>query len=293
MNKLLTSLFLFFLLLLIKYSNAQLYNSINNPTLYNSMWLLSLKEKNLKPGVKSVQEKYYDGMYKDSVPYNNFNKMFIFDKSGKLIELIDSTGLINEFEVFHSKIKYKTIYTYNQKGDLIESSDYTKFGQNIGKVTMEYSANKCIEKNSSSGQSIIKNYDYKGNIIEEKTFDDAGKLFCRRNMKYDSKGYKIEEAYSVCLNKEKDIFSYDINGNCTGVVSYSPDGQIRSKKVYKYDKLGNLIEESSFDGDNQLVWSIKVKYSNFDKFGNWLKATYSPSSPNRRIETRVRVITYY
>lgn len=235
--------------------------------------MFSLKEKNLKKGVKTVHEKYLNGNML-------FNFVCTYDNNGNLTTCIDTTS------------NSKTTYTYNQTNNLIETKYFKDFDTYSSNTTIEYAGNKSTTK-ESSGETTMNTYDNNNNIIETKTFDNAGKLTFRGTKKYDAKGNKIAEEQIVGWNKGKRVYSYDVKGNCTGVVDYLPDGQIRYSMAYKYDKAGNLIEENLY-ADNKLGWGHKFQYKDFDKAGNWLTAiiiTYT-SNDSEPI-THKRVITYY
>jgi hypothetical protein len=89
-------------------------------------------------------------------------------------------------------------------------------------------------------------YDYKGNKIEENSYNSDGSLDSKWTYKYDDKGNQIE------LN------------------SYNSDGSLSIKWTYKYDDKGNKIEENSYNSDGSLISKWTFIYE-FDKQGNWIK----------------------
>lgn len=183
--------------------------------------------------------------------------IFLFSCSGS------HTGkkLNNDWTKMNLKGKVKTIierafgnertYTFNTDGNLTELFN--------GTATAEVSMEKMVFK-----------FDEKGLTTECIVYNPNGSLQGRALYKYDSDGYRTEEAgYSYDpQNKEKyqgkKIFTYDAEMNMIREDTYKPDNSPGETTTYNYDDNGYLIEEKN---GNHII-----KYKNDDK-GNPIEVT--------------------
>lgn len=181
---------------------------------------------------------------------NGFHiKTTAYDKDGKVTfhseQKNDSQGNIlmdkgftdGDFEAF------KTLFTYDKKGHLIEKKMY-QFGNY---------ANKSIFTN-----------DKKGNALEEKNYDAQDALNHHIISKYDKKGNRIEAiAYDGKNNViEHYTYKYDKFNNPIEEISFF-EGASKSKKTftYEYDKRKNWTKKYEFtDGKLTKVTEQTVHY---------------------------------
>ena len=111
-----------------------------------------------------------------------------------------------------------------------------------------------------------RDWDAKGNKIEQKFWGSDGRLWSWYVYAYDAKGNKIEQN------------------------DYGSDGNLQSKCVCAYDAKGNQIERSccNWDCSQKNVWTQELVY---DEQGNWIKqVAYKNGFPEEII---LREFEYY
>lgn len=152
-----------------------------------------------------------------------------FDACGNLIESIrlETSDYKNDLQLLD-----KTVYEYNEHGDLIISVTYEHGGPVFTTINQrfEYDENgnkiKCIKMKSDGTEYIDTEweYDVKGNLVKDRscgTFDNEE--YITWYYKYDETGNKIEAQRET-----------DKNG-------------ITTRYYYEYDKYGNLLKMTCVD----------------------------------------------
>ncbi len=83
----------------------------------------------------------------------------------------------------------------------------------------------------------FKAYDEIGNLIEEKEFDDDGKLKDHVKYEYNSGGLKVKEIHFTADGKPAEIttYEYDSKGNRIAKTETDGSGKVKSRKKYVYE----------------------------------------------------------
>ncbi len=195
---------------------------------------------------------------------------------------------------------YKYIYSFNEKGNLIETNSYDPDGNLDGKYTytndnLKGTKIEMISYNpdGSSDEKCTYNYDSKGNLILEIWYDAEGSISKKYGYKYDDKGNEIAmnryDAHDSLLCK--DSYKYDDKGEKIewNHFNLSPptDGSLSKKVIFKYDDNGNINVENIFLSDGNFEnYTYKYDYA---KKGNWKKETiYKNGLPQYITERKIK-----
>ncbi len=175
-----------------------------------------------------------------------------YNSSGKLIEMApyDSNGSLG----------WKYIYKYDSSGNMVQMSDRSPEGWSEVKYVYKYDSfgNKIVKLNYDMVENCLiwtsgYKYDELGNLIEETlTGNGCTSLWGAKAIyKYDSLGYKIEQARYDSDNSllKKFIYKYDSSGNMVEEAEYDSSGKVCGKCTYKYDQKGNVVEQTVYSGD--------------------------------------------
>ena len=153
-----------------------------------------------------IQETYYD---KDGEIETKY--LYTFDTNGNKIEKhydydgdlttskYDTNGNIAEkaYYSFDEENKeqiflYRTIYTFDSRGNKLEEADYEDGVKTITYTcTYDSKGNKLEEADYEDGNKTMIYtcaYDSKGNKLEEVEYNDDGEIYEKKSFKYDSKG---------------------------------------------------------------------------------------------------------
>jgi len=274
-----------------------------------------LKDMELKGRIKSIRQNVYT-VDEDKLPdiqkgerdfkfniYQNYT-IFFDDKGNKTEETHCNINYLYEgFKPYDTVFYYRTIYTYNDKGNLKEadeykSNNYKTDGILDNRMIYKYNENdKWDEYHIYNADSTL-----------------SGEGFCE----YDGKNVIREIAYYIDMNFHSETFNkYDDSGNIieTNSCSYYTNGDTTCSKcinkydpagekieehssswfgivdvLYKYDNNGNIIEEffKGETGAEDIVNTYEYKY---DAEGNWTeKREYKNRVPKYIFE---RKIVYY
>lgn len=260
-----------------------------------------LEKRGFKGKVKSIKSTTYKAIEK-------FGKIQKGEEVDKLLSIFNEKGNFTE-RIYskNGKIDSKQTYIYNDKGNIIEQKEYDSDGNLKLQTTYNYDDNgNKIEENTFGGYQtqkttykyddkrreveslitlsfqgingsaelrITKEYDQKGNIIEEKNYNNHNKLSSKGIYTYDERGNKIKEIFINLDSKkpeEKNIYIYDKNNNKIEVQKYISEN-LSEKTTIKYDEKGNILEEHITDFN--IKTSFKIVYKN-DKTGNPIEKVY-------------------
>ena len=259
-----------------------------------------LEKQGFKGKVKSIKSTTYKAIEKfgEIQKGEKFSGFFYtFNKDGNFIECISDEKENNSRQTF----------IYNDKGNIIEQKEYDSEGSLKSQTTYNYDDNgNKIEENTFGGYQtqkttykyddkgreaeslitlsfqgingcaelrITKEYDQKGNIIEEKNYNNHNKLSSKGIYTYDERGNKIKEIFINLDSKkpeEKNIYIYDKNNNKIEVQEYISEN-LSEKTIIKYDEKGNILEKDLIDFNKNM--SFKIIYKN-DKIGNSIEQIY-------------------
>lgn len=199
---------------------------------------------------KEVTKFNKDGNITESVIYNSKNRM-----KSKYVHSYDDR-VKKEIDMYNAKgaLIYKSIFRYNDKGDLIEESGYHSDGSVKNKVLVEYNAagQKTKEKWYNSNGSLIWTkvfqYDEKGNLTEDITYTKDDKFFSKNNYVYDGKGNKVKWIYSTDSPVGfMIVYKRNKKENHVEALQYNAEEVLTGKLIYKYNDKGNLSEEEEYD----------------------------------------------
>ncbi|WP_179335345.1 hypothetical protein [Winogradskyella costae] len=184
----------------------------------------------------------------------------------------DSFNIISKGERKRESFNSDYEKRYNEKGNIIEVSNYDSNGLLNQKSKYEY--NKLdlltVKKEYSSDGSLNTIISYKYGDNKTMTEWDNGengtvcKLHYNENGDIEKNWYLDGDLYS------KYLFKYDKNGNEVEIISYSEDNKIDNSWNLKYNELEYIVEKQRYDKDNNLIREIKYKYD-YDKNNNWIK----------------------
>jgi hypothetical protein len=148
----------------------------------------------------------------------------------------------------------KTAYTYDGKGNLIESMRYFSTGEPWVQTTYSKSADlvvsreyHCPDKSLTSTDSLI--IDKNDRVIERDSYGEGLGLYSKSYFKYDKNRLIKKDTYSSngALMFERQ-FRYDIDGN---VIEDDNINGYREKHIYTYDKF-----------DKKHNWLVRIEYLN-------------------------------
>ena len=260
-----------------------------------------LEKQGFKGKVKSIKSTTYEAIEKfgEIQKVEEISKLLSsFNEKGNFIENIleenrkidskqtyiynDQGNIIDKKEYdSEGNLKLQTTYNYDEKGNKLEENTFGGFGTQ--KTTYKYDdKGREVESlitlsfqgiNGSAELRITKEYDQKGNIIEEKNYNNHNKLSSKGIYTYDERGNKIKEIFINLDSKkpeEKNIYIYDKNNNKIEVQKYI-SGNLSEKTIIKYDEKGNILEEHITDFNKNM--SFKIVYKN-DKIGNPIEKIY-------------------
>ena len=214
-----------------------------------------------------------------------------------------------------SSFNSKTTYKFDNLNSLIEQNDYQQNDtyshkqifkyDNLGnKIEVDYYPNSMVDTFRS--KSIFKYFD-DGRHVEEREYSwcwqnsNGRKIIdCDENgFKYDGKkDYYYDDKKNLIEYKAYDMFGkiyshsvnkFDYNSNLIS----SSDG-LAIKNTYQYDTLNNEVQRNGFNNGSSLDWTVKTKYEDFDKAGNWQKETiFYDKTANIKGFIKIRKIEYY
>jgi hypothetical protein len=268
---------------------------------------------NLKGKVKKYEQNIYDITIKNGeIVKGDMNSVtYFFNSSGYITEeyksgsrdtsvqkttyLYDEKGyLIRECAVKPSIVLCRAVYTYNDKGNIVEKDLNDETYGLLLRCTYQYDSkgNQIVKKEFSGAGELrmiaLYGHDHKGNVIEEKDLDADSILTKKIAYKYDGKGNKIEERRydpkGILIHKKK-YRNYKKGSDVTDFV-FSGDGTTAGRDFHKFDVNDRIIRVISGGKIN----TFKNDYE-YDDHGNYTKViSYKNDSPK---EMGTRVFEYY
>lgn len=182
-----------------------------------------------------------------------------YDANGRVGQITDPNDLVNTLTyTARGWLKTRTV------GSQTTTFDYDKVGQ-LTKVTMpdgsyiryEYdAAHRLIAIENPLGERIEYTLDYAGNRTKEEIKDASGNVVLRRASEFNALNQLLRSLNAA--NQVTASYSYDANGNMTGVTRYT-DSETASSS-YQYDPLNRL--KSITDALNGIT---QFSYDNLDQ----------------------------
>ncbi|HET8669549.1 MAG TPA: hypothetical protein VFM05_02675 [Candidatus Saccharimonadales bacterium] len=226
------------------------------------------------------------------------------DKDGRWLSRLTTynrAGYKTEDETFYDSGKRsngKFIYTYDDKGNLVEEAKY--LNGSVTKRAFIYNAQGQLIKEVRRGGVFHADYTYdsEGRLTEIKGIYGENAVASRFVFTYDEKGQMIKrQRYGGGLDFEE-IMIYDSQGRITSKANGSnPEDPDYQKVTYSYDTKGNLVEEVGYS--NQGREGVNTYRYDFDSTGNWIRRTalrewdWLLGRRERKAEITYRTITYY
>jgi len=138
-----------------------------------------------------------------------------------------------------SKLDKKIVRKYDSNSNLVDETNYSGAGKELGRTTFEYDNKNLLKvKSEFYGGNLRANYSYvydnSGQLIEVYQTSAAGEKILYSAYKYDNKGNMLEEKWFDGQPGEysKRNFKLDNKGNVNEVEAYYSD--YNYKVVYRY-----------------------------------------------------------
>ena len=201
---------------------------------------------------------------------------YIYNKEVKIAEMYEE----HEDPQYPLVDDYKTVYSYDDDGKLVEQAHYDKKGSLKRKYLHQYDERgRLIKKTpykstidgkleSDIGTEMTIEYDEKNHIIKERYG-----IICKTSI-YNEKGnLLLEESFA----DDKNIYEYEFDEHGEVIVKYDnyfEYGILKETEITKYDN-GNIIEfiTQKYDKNGKETENTKRVYTN-DEYGNIIKSTY-------------------
>ena len=244
------------------------------------------------------------------------SKEYTFDKDEKLLEFLDRMG---------DKIIKREVYKYDKSANLLEKITFDGEGSIDRKVSNSYNKKKQLIESSNYSNFFDElklderkqiEYDKDGNKIKESSFGPEGENWGSGEWKYDGNGnvvewlnltetgeIKIRQVY--LYNKDHVLTtrkSFDKDGNLKNetnldplgqpltLIRYDKGGDIVRKSGNQYDKFGNVSAELRYGPDGNENIYVEYKYI-YDDSNNWIQQTAYQGG--QAVYILAREITYY
>lgn len=150
---------------------------------------------------------------------------------------------------------------YNEQGNIISLIKYDKDNAVKYKWRFHYDKKgrrqisaKCYEAQDIEEDSTSYVYDKKGNPVEYIHYTTDGKIKFRTVSKFNKKGNMVEEKVFDDKNllKKSSKFRYKKNKLIEGQ-SFDSSGKLLIRSLYSYDKKGNMQKMTMADGKNNPI----------------------------------------
>ena len=236
---------------------------------------------------ENILEEIYRKWSDDQSEYTIESTSYIYDKEGKLSEKYVRNG--DSQHPPTDDFAYKTIYSYDDKGRLVEQVYYDMEGNPQKKYLHQYDEQKRETKQtyyeyykSKDGEikeylwnTTTTTYDEESNSVE--TIYNRGVSMMKITTKYDENRNMIEEICECGYDRENEIYKYEYNehGEIIKVYKeYFKNEILLETEITKYDN-GNSIEfiTQEYDENGSETDNTKSVYTN-DEYGNMIKRAY-------------------
>lgn len=280
---------------------------------------------------KSVYAYDKQGRPTDYLKYSSIADKTL-SKPQKNVYKLDDKGNVIEYTVyqFDGSIGTRFLYKYDAKGNKTDETIYAWNGARIGKLLSTYDeAGHLLTQVSYNGDDTISwktvnTYNTKGNKTEATQYI-SGVLKYRVTFNYDDKG-RIVEQETFEYNKPPNslrtshapepgriVYTYNDKERTKETETYKEDGALKDRMVYQLDERGNEVGLTIFNADGSprntdVYWydngkllrslsglgSTKFEY---DSKGNWIKKVYriqpAETGEPEAYNAEYRDITYY
>ena len=234
-----------------------------------------------------ILEEIYKYWSDDQSEYTIESTSYIYNKEGKIAEMYERNG--DSQHPLTDEYTYKKIYSYDDKGKLVELAYYDMEGNPQKKYLHQYDEQKRETKQtyyeyykSKDGEikeylwdTTTTKYDEKSNSVE--TIYDRGVSMMKITTKYDENRNMIEEICECGYDRENEIYKYEYNEHGEIIMVYKDyfkNEILLETEITKYDN-GNSIEfiTQEYDENGSETDNTKSVYTN-DEYGNMIKRAY-------------------
>ena len=201
---------------------------------------------------------------------------YIYNKEGKIAEMYEE----HDDPQYPLVDDYKTVYSYDDDGKLVEQAHYDRKGSLKRKYLHQYDERgRLIKKTpykstidgkleSDIGTEMTIEYDEKNHIIKERYG-----IICKTSIYNEKSNLLLEESFA----DDKNIYEYEFDEHGEVIVKYDnyfEYGILKETEITKYDN-GNIIEfiTQKYDKNGKETENTKRVYTN-DEYGNIIKSTY-------------------
>ena len=226
----------------------------------------------------NILEEKHKSWSDDQNEYTIEATSYVYDKEGKLSEKYVRNG---ESQLPPTDdFAYKTIYSYDDKGRLVEENSCDKENIHPKKVSYQYD-----ERGNKTECSIYEYSNECGEILDEMIKFVHHKICA----KYDENNDMIEESHNISFRERDTSNDYDLGGtkrtikyddqhNKVEIIEYSKHHTTKEICKYEYNDKKEIISEykEHFNG-NALTKTTNIKYTNgnitdvvfqeYDEFG--------------------------
>ena len=216
---------------------------------------------------ENILEEIYRKWSDDQSEYTIESTSYIYDKEGKLSEKYVRNG--DSQHPPTDDFAYKTIYSYDDKGRLVEQVYY-----DMEQTYYEYYKSKDGEIKEYLWNTTTTTYDEESNSVE--TIYNRGVSMMKITTKYDENRNMIEEICECGYDRENEIYKYEYNDKKEIIIEYKENfnGDVLTKTTnIKYTN-GNItdvvFQEYDENGSETDIFNIKQVY---DKYGNMIHQT--------------------
>jgi hypothetical protein len=152
------------------------------------------------------------------------------------------------------KLIYLSVWEYDYIGRLVK---YESYNDDSGEL-----------KSASKFE-----YNDKGKIVKESSYDKDGKLNNISKFEYNDKGQVAKRSSYDIDGKLKSVIKSEYNdkGKVIKQSSYDSDGEPTIVVTYKYNDNGNMTTMSYFNYDRESESVSEYKYTKFDDEDNWIE----------------------
>ena len=223
----------------------------------------------------------------DQSEYTIESTSYIYNKEGKIAEMYERNG--DSQHPLTDEYTYKKIYSYDDKGKLVELAYYNMEGnpqkkylhqydeqkREIKQTYYEYYKSKDGEIKEYLWDTTTTKYDEKSDSVE--TIYDRGISNMKITTKYDENRNMIEEICECGYDRENEIYKYEYNEHGEIIMVYKDyfkNEILLETEITKYDN-GNYIEfiTQEYDENGSETDNTKSVYTN-DEYGNMIKRAH-------------------
>ena len=186
---------------------------------------------------------------------------YIYNKEGKIAEMYEE----HEDPQYPLVDDYKTIYSYDDDGKLVEQAHYDRKGSLKRKYLHQYD-----ERGNKTECSIYEYSNECGEILDE-MIEFVYHKICA---KYDENNDMIEESHNISFRERDTSIDYDLGGtkrtikyddqhNKVEIIEYTKHNTTKEICKYEYNDKKEIISEHKENFNNDALTKItNIKYTN-------------------------------